>query len=61
MDDREMDKGETISYRLFLAFAIVLFIFFVIDLCLSCINTCQVLGGGYQCGLKHVIDLIPTL
>jgi len=57
----EITKGEVSSFKMFVVFAILLLAFFIADLCLSCINVCQVVEGAYKCKLVPVIDMLPMI
>jgi hypothetical protein len=57
----EITKGEVSSFKMFVVFTILLLVFFIADLCLSCINVCHVVDGAYQCKLVPVIDMLPMI
>lgn len=56
-----MSEKEATLFKTFILFVILLFIFLIVDLASSSINVCQTVGSGYECKLRHLLDLIPTM
>jgi len=54
-------KSEATLFKTFVLFVVLIFIFLIADLALSSVNVCKTIGSGYECQLKRVLDLIPTL
>jgi hypothetical protein len=53
-------KAEIAMLQMFAVFSLILLFFFIVDLCTSYVNVCQVDGNSVVCGLKPVINLLPT-